>query len=58
MRHPLCRLRRLPPLLREGDAPDGRGNPVHGCPRTACSAAIGWVHRVCTDLPVHGTAGA
>ncbi len=41
MRHPLCRLRRLPPLLREGDAPDGRGNPGHGCLGMACYAASG-----------------
>ena len=39
MKHPLCRLRRLPPLLCEGDAPDDRGNPVHGCLRVACAAA-------------------
>ena len=37
------RLAPLPPLLREGDAPDGQGDPGHGCLRGAGFAALGWL---------------
>ncbi|GEM_PF-2590828 len=41
MKHPLSRLRRFPPLLREGDHAGGRRGSGHGVLRGACGVTTG-----------------